>query len=451
MTQTTDTHAGATHSSPRDGLSQLLELRLLRTSGQLLAAHWWQLAIVGLCAYALHAATMELSVLAYRAGALPGLLVFSLVPLVPLLAVVVALLLLRRHIEASGRAALYAAVGSVLIPFLVVYESQGDFRNDLTDFFNGGFNYVADQQAAEGFSGGDTDPTAYDGLVLDTGAPVVLLTVLIAFLFRVAGARVAERESLWRSGRLRVLRGTLRALAGFSEVVWIVIGAAVIRTTLVGLQGWWEQRRIGDSIADWWDSIDVTLPLLRGVWDVVASVVGLVLDGAVTGLVAPAAWLAIGVIVYGRSVTDAVSERDLLAAAEKRRVLTGVATKVDPALVGRAWRRVASPEGRFGALVGGGAMVLRSRYVPLLVFCVVYTIVATGVPYAIWQLAYLVVGDRFEYSDWLAAYGPINALVYVVVLCLTTPLIAAYSDGLLARFGAPSQLRIAGQPSGSSM
>src|SRR5690606_2719287 len=107
---------------PQQGLSELLGLGLLRTAWRLLTAHWWQLLAIATCAYVLHHYLIQAAVRVGRAGAVPGLLVFSLVPLVPLVATVLMLLVLReRHQSSGGLASFIAAIGSVLIPFLVVY------------------------------------------------------------------------------------------------------------------------------------------------------------------------------------------------------------------------------------------------------------------------------------------------------------------------------------------
>lgn len=434
MTQTVEGPA------QREPLSQLLGLGLLRTSWRLFAAHWWQLVAIAACAYVAHDLVMELALLAYRAGALPGLLVFSLVPLVPLIATVLMLLVLRERQDGGGITAFVAAIGSVLIPFLVVYESQGDFLEDLSTFLYGGFQQVADEQAATELSGGQADQTAYDELVIDTGAPLVLAVFAAAFLLRAVGARLAEKESLWQ-GRARRFRVPLRMLIGYSEVVWIVIGASVIKTGLDGLHNWWQGRRLGRSLADWWDGFTASFPSLGAFGEWLVTTLGTLLDGVVSGLVTPLAWLTIGVVVYGLSAAEGISDDEVVGAVSRSSRLGRVTQRVNPAVITLAWRRIADTEGRFGALLGGVAMVLRSRFVPVLVFCLLYTVISTWVPYVIWALARTVF-PRFEYPDWLAAYGPLQALAQIVVLCLTAPLLAAWTDALLTRFGARSQLRL---------
>lgn len=431
--------------------SQLLGLGLLRTSWRLFAAHWWQLVAIAACSYVAHDLVMRLALLAYRSGALPGLLVFSLVPLVPLVATVLMLLVLReRHGARGSGGAVITAIGSVLIPFLVVYESQGDFTDDLSEFLYGGYQEIEDEQLAIGLLGGDRDPAAFDRLALDTG-PLVLAVVVIAFLLRAVGARAAAKESLWEGGRSRRgLRVMLRSLIGYSEVVWIVIGAAVINLTLDGLHDWWLQRRIGRALADRWESVTISFPTFGDVGESVATAVGTVLDGVVTGVVSPLAWLTIGVVIYGLSAAETISDDEVITAVQQQSPLRKVTKRLNPAVVTLAWRRIADTDGRFGALFGGVAMILRSRFAPVLVFCLVYVAATTWLPYLLWDLARTLLRD-FDYTDWLAIYGPLQAVSQILLLCATAPLLAAFADALLIRFGARSQLRLPAQVSGSSM
>jgi hypothetical protein len=428
--------------------SQLLGLGLLRTSWRLFAAHWWQLLAIAACSYVAHELVMRLALLAYRSGALPGLLVFSLVPLVPLLAIVAMLLVLReRQGTRAGPGAVVAAIGSVLIPFLVVYESQGQFTDDLSEFLLGGFNQVQEEQ----FASGAADQAAYDNLVPDGSAPLVIAVVVAAFLLRAVGARAAAKDSLWAGGSgRRGLRAVLRSLVGYAEIVWIVIGVVVINTGVKGLHDWWQRRRIGRSLAEWWESVEISFPTFGALGEWVVTVVGTVLDGVVTGLVAPLAWLTIGVVIYGLSAADGISDDEVVTAMQQRAPLRRVTQKVNPALITAAWHRIADTEGHFGALLGGVAMILRSRFVPVLVFCVVYALVTTWLPFAVWDLVRTIF-PRFSYVDWLATFGPVQALAQILVLCVTAPLLAAFADALLARFGARSQLRLPDQGISSSM
>jgi len=431
-------------SEQREPLPRLLGLGLVRTAWRLLLAHWWQLIAIAACAYVAHHYVMAAAVWMGRHGAVPGLLVFSLVPMVPLLATVLMLLILRRHSRRGGAAAFLTAIGSVIVPFLVVYESQGDLRSDIGDYFNAGF--WDDANSPQGVWG--TGEISTLDRIPEATSPIVLTVVVAAFLLRAIGSRAVGRDRLWESGRAPWLRPTLRFAIGYAEVVWIVLGAVVIKAALSTLNAWWLGSRLGDALLGWWDSVRVSLPSVGALGDWLSAAVGTVLDGVVTGLVTPLAWLAIGVVIYGLSAAEGISEESVVESMQRRQRLSGLTRRVDPAVVTLAWSKIADTDGRFGALLGGAAMILRSRFVPLLTFCAVYTIVATGVPYAVWDLV-RALGSRLDYLDWVAIYTPVSAIASIVGLCLTAPLLAAFADALLMRFGAASQLRL-DQPISSS-
>jgi hypothetical protein len=71
----------------------------------------------------------------------------------------------------------------------------------------------------------------------------------------------------------------------------------------------------------------------------------------------------------------------------------------------------------------------------------VYTAATTWLPYLLWDIPRSLL-TRFDYVDWLALYGPMQAVSQILVLCVTAPLLAAFADALLTRFGAQSQLRL---------
>lgn len=430
--------ATAEVTEQREPLTHLLGLGLLGTAWRLFLAHWWQLVAVASCAWVAHHYLMAAAVWTGRQGAVPGLLVFSLVPMVPLLATVLMLLILRRHTHRGGAAAFVTAIGSVIVPFLVVYESQGDFRQDIGEYFNAGF--WDDTNSAQGVFGTDEIDTL--ARIPEATSPIVLAVVVAAFLLRAIGTRVVERDRLWEHGRAPGwLRPGLRFAIGYAEVVWIVLGVVVVNAVLSGLSTWWQGSRLGDGLMDWWASVRVSLPSIGAFGDWLSAAFGTFLDGVVTGLVTPLAWLAIGVVIYGLSAAEGISEQSVLESVQRRQRLGALTRRVNPAVVTLAWRKIADPEGRFGALLGGAAMILRSRFVPLLTFCAVYTILVAAVPFAVWDLA-RGLGARLDYVDWVALYTPISAVASILGLCLTAPLLAAFADALLQRFGAASQLRL---------
>lgn len=433
-----------TRTSTRTRPSDELGLGLIRTSWRLLRAHFWELVAIGALAYVAHNLAMFAAVWVGKWGPVPGLLVFSLVPMAPLLSIVGMLLVLRRsHRSSGGVAAVIAAIGSVLVPFLVVYEGQGDFIEDIGDYFFLGFREDCGDGVGILFS---CDEGESSDRLAEPTSPLVLAIVAVALLVRAVGSRVAGKEGLWADHpRLRMV---LRVVVGYAEIVWIVLGLTVVRYGLGEMQGWWEQRRLGRALGDWWDGVTLAVPDIGAIGDWLTTAVGTILDAAVTGLVTPLAWLAVGVVIYGMSAAETITQDDIVQSVQRRR-WGGLTQRVHPAVIALAWRRIADPEGRFGALLGAIALILRAGFAPVLVFCILYTVVVTAIPYLVWDLARVVMGT-IEYLDWAALTGPLEAIAQILGWCLAAPLLAAWADALLARFGAQSQLRLPGQGTSNS-
>lgn len=91
-------------------------------------------------------------------------------------------------------------------------------------------------------------------------------------------------------------------------------------------------------------------------------------------------------------------------------------------------------------LVGGIGLMVRSGWAPLAAFCLLY-MALTGVPYLVWG-AFRAVLPTLDVAGWNAWWDPLYRTAEVLTLLLTATLLAAASDRLLARLGAPSALRL---------
>jgi len=353
----------------------------------------------------------------------PGFLALALVPLASLGALVGMLLVVRsREARRSDFWGVIAAAGSVLVPFLVVYESRGDLRTDLIDYARG---TLYEQLGAE---------TIVSGLP-QIASWLVLGIVAAALVVRALGSRLVDHDG-W--GTLEGPgRGSLRIVLGYAEVVWMTLGAWVLTGALNGLSGWWSDRAVAQGLATYWAQVRESLPSLGAVGDWVLGAVPLVTDAVVTGLVVPISVLTIAVIVYGLQVADTVTPDEVVAAVRRGR-WTGLTGRVADAPLRQAWRRLSDTEGRFGALIGGLALVLRSAFAPVLVYCLLFTLVAQ-LDVVVWRLVRLVLGWRPELV-WEGLYAPLNGVAELLTLVLTVALTAVFADRLLTRFGAANQV-----------
>ncbi|MGC0249855.1 hypothetical protein [Pseudactinotalea sp. Z1748] len=423
----------ADRSAPHTRATVLLGFDLLRNTGALLRHHWLPLTLIALAAHLAQHYLMELVILIARAGAVPGLLALSLVPFVPMLAVVGMLLVLRRRSgHASPLADLMAAVAAVLVPFLVVYQSGGGLEDDMRAYVSRGF---------------DDDVGRTEDLAdLDTVSrlPVaesvtVLLVVFTAVLVRVTGIRLVRTRTLWRSNKDRRRMG-LQVVVGYAEIVWIVLGAYVVTYVASEFRAWWSGRQVAQWLRDIGGWIEGFWPAFGLVAPAALEWTQLVLAGAVTAILVPVSWLAIGVIVYGVQATDVVGVQDLIRLRRTSAAFARVAARVGMAPIVRAWKLLGAADGRFTALIGATAMILKAGWTPVLTFCLAYVSISQ-LHYLVWGVAGRV-APPLDGAQWRSLSAPIAMLNDTLVLILSTALLAASADALLTKFGAPSWLRL---------
>lgn len=401
---------------------------LVRASGRLIARHWLPLLALAVGALAANAVLAQLAVVAGRAGAVPGFLVLALVPLSGLVALVGMLLVLRSR--QSGRSDVWgvvAAVGSVLIPYLVVYQSRGDLRADLIEYVNAGL--IDDGYSAVEFQ-----------RLPQIGSWLVLGIVLAAVLVRSLGSRWLQRTHGDNPDDPR--RGLLRVVVGYSEAVWVTLGVWVVTGVAAILGIWWASRSVSQQLFAFWAQVRIDLPSLGALGDWFTSAIPVITDAVVTGVVVPLSMLTIAVIVYGLQVADTLSADDVVRAASRGRA-GALTRRVGEARLRQAWAAFTETSGRFGALTGGVLLVLRSAFAPVLAYCVLFTLIAQldGV---VWWLARTILGYRSELV-WQAWYDPLNGIAQVVTLVLTVAVTAVFADRLLTRFGAAGQLKTGGR------
>jgi hypothetical protein len=89
--------------------------------------------------------------------------------------------------------------------------------------------------------------------------------------------------------------------------------------------------------------------------------------------------------------------------------------------------------------VGALGMLWRSRWSAVLLFCVAFALLTLG-EQVVYTAAQAVVGQPGIVA-WRALVGPLEIVATVVVQVLTTVLLAAAADALLASLGLPSALR----------
>lgn len=406
--------------------------QLVRATAGLLAQHWLPLLAIAAASLLAHELLAQLAVVAGRAGAVPGFLALALVPLANLVALVGMLLVVRsREARRSDIWGVVAAVGAVLVPFLVVYESRGDLRTDLLAYVNAGIweDIGSGQEFAR---------------LPQIASWLVLGIVVAAVLVRAVGGRLAHSTRLGSPDDPR--RGLLHVLVGYAEAVWVTLGAWVLAGVLGGIGAWWASRTLAKAIFGGWAAVRENLPSLGAIGDWFLGLLPVLADAAVTGLVVPLSMLTIAVIVYGLQVVATVGADDVVRAARRGR-WNGLVDRVGDARLRQAWGRLSDPAGRFGVLVGGLGLVIRSGFSPVLAYCVLFTLIAQ-LDVVLWWFVRLALGWRTELV-WEALYVPIDGVAQMLTLVLSVTLTAVFADRLLVRFGAVGQLRSGARQKGS--
>ncbi|SDU71852.1 hypothetical protein [Jiangella alkaliphila] len=359
--------------------------------------------------------TLDAAVWAGRHSAVLGLLVLALVPLGAMLVTVAMLLVMRPSTVPPGRRVrtVFAVLGSLIVPFLVVYEHYGTFAEDQRQYYNQAAHDAAELAAATG-EVTDRVPAGASAAVLGTALGALALR-------SVAGRLSRGRPRT--SGR----RTVLQVLAGYCDVVWIVLGVFVV--TLATREGreWWSGRVVTDRLERWWTELTDRFELLDRLAAGLVPTTDLLVAGVFTGLVVPISWLAFGTIVYGTQPAEAV-------APVAGRVSVRLSARVGEQNLARAWRAGLDGERRFGPLAAGLAMIWRSGWSSALLFCLAYVVVGLS-GQLVWGVARLAVGPA-PVLDWTALAGPLDAVATMLVQVLSAALLAAAADALVRQLPA---------------
>lgn len=345
-----------------------------------------------------------------------ALLVLLLAPMCFLTALVLMLRVVRPSLQLaaapdSAPSPVLAHLGSVLIPFIGIYDWEGQLLADIRDY-----NVrVLDQNiedtfvnAAEAFeSGTDVDLPA-DPAWVPTEFSVTLAGVaLFAFALRA----VMSRWSLPERHRWLGLPGA------YLELVWLSIGLVVVlRGTQNSVLDWASSRQLVDSLSSVWEELTS--------WGVFAVLGWFVeqLGNADTSIALPIFWLVVGAIVLGHRRTlvpqaapEVIRRRQAYERAQARwhsvpsalRLVTVAGTQ--------------SLQERFVPLGQSLRLLIRGGIAPMLLFCLVFTAVKT-LAYWLWELQRLLIGPQDPDSVWYPLQWPLStlnqAIGYVVLICL---------------------------------
>jgi len=387
---------------------------VVATAGRLLLRHWPALLTLALLAGAVRNGTVWAATRLSDVHGQLGQLVLLLAPLGFLVPIVVMLSICRRSLPAlqaaeatdnlaptEGRQLRLVDVAvSLLVPFLVVYESLGLLEADLLRFRNAA--------AADNFI-----RVFGNGEVGDTSSRLAIYPVHVALLL-VLGAWVLR----WALGRLeRRTHVVALAFAGaFVELYYTVQLASQIVVLRVHGEPWLRERQAARWVEDAYDAVVDALGPLGSAFGRIADWVQQGVGSLDAVVVVPVGWMAFAAVVLGyRLATDEPAAGEDAAATGRR-----------PGLLRSFLRDVKE---RWSALFDGLRLLLVAGLTPMLVLSLLFLLVL-GLPALVHPAVAAVVGPQ-EFSTWLAVNPYEIAGGFALSMMLTAPLLAAAVDYLV--------------------
>lgn len=379
------------------------------TAGRLLLRHWPALLCLALLgAAARNAALWAAVVVSDHQGQLAQLLLMLapvgyLLPIIGMLAVCRRSLPTLQRVDAledvtvteGRRLRLVDVAVSVLIPFLVVYQSYGLLDQDIARFRN--------TAAAEEYFGSisflkDIDTDFQDRLGIYP-VPIAVAIVVVAAGLRFLLGRVE-----------RVLHVVGIAFVGALVELYYTsqLAAQVVVLRVNGME-WVRDRRAAQWLESAYDAVVDALGPVAGAFRWLAHGVEAIAGSLDVVVVAPLGWLAFAAVVLGFQLAGVPEE------AERPRGL---------------WRGfLADLRERYSALVQGLRLIWTAGLWPMLVFLLAF-ITVVNLPVLVLDLTRVLIGPQ-EFSTSVTLSPAEIAVSYAVSLTLTAPLLAAAVDWLV--------------------
>ena len=370
----------------------------LGVTGKLLWRHWPALFAIAFFAIGIRYFVRRGAVLASAVHPLLGLAVLMLVPVVLLASYVLMLRVMRGSLRSASAdppgGSILDHLGSVLLPFLAVYASQGFLDEDIADYqyevrldaLQARFINIFDPEHGVGAARG------LDAARLDTGVSLALAgVVIVAFALRLLLGR-------WQFLRRRKWLGIVGA---YVEAVWIMLVIIRIRHLPSDAWDWASDRKASHWVQDSKDTVVDHLGAIgRPVNGAISYIWGL-LASTETVILVPLAWLTVGAVVYGRRFTH-----ELATSAAPRRARP---SRLPKPVTWLTLRVVAEMRERFGPLLGGIQLLARASMRPLLLFCLAFVLLSQvtsdhgplgGAGHWMWELERLVIGPQDQGTVW---------------------------------------------------
>lgn len=304
-----------------------------------------------------------------------------------------------------------ALLASTLIPFFAVYAAQGYLREDVRQFLNATTADELYNNADFWFGTGS----------LNFGRTAIAEgwwfwgSVAVAFALRwlIDRLELPKRSTGWGW------------LAAYVEITWVSLFATAALNKVGEWTDWLKNRQAAVATQRRYEE---ATDLLGGPGHVIDSVVNFfwgAIGQADKIIIVPMAWLTVGAVVYGRSLSQARKAQQ----SERAKVWSARAEKV-PSPIRRVGKEVFSgPISRFNGLAGAVRTFARAGLAPMLLFCLVFVLAKQAEVGVSWVLRELIGPHDPKFMSYISGYvGLVRRGVYTVLM---VALLAAAIDRIL--------------------
>lgn len=368
---------------------------LLATAARLWWRHWPVLFALALFGMAAKQWLRQAGVRVSEFDATLGLLVFLTGPLVMGACLILMLMVVRgsSSTEPTGRATVadhLRQLTSLLIPFLGIYAALGMLRSDFSRYFYD--VYVAEVLANPEIF---TNPERVD---VATRLPFYSrLSLIVALVVVVVLRWLVPR---WQRSRAWLI---IALISAYLELLWL---GSLARQ--LGLGGeWLRDRQVYAWLAAAWRRLaDGAGPA----HDVVMWI-GTQLSNAETVLLAPVAWLLLGLVIARRAADPSLDPQS---------------DAPPPPWVARLPRPLrwlingirADLRTRFGPLTNAVRLIVRVGLVPMALLCLLVPALLAGIRW-LWEIERLIIGPQDLWSRWAPLsywLSPLNRTIAIVAV-----------------------------------
>ena len=382
---------------------------VLLTAARILWRLWPALLTIALLGAAVRSAALWAAVRISDVQGQLGLVVLLLAPLGYLTAMVWMLKLCRREVPGLAaeveeqteiapterrRLKLVDVAVSVLVPFMLAYESYGLLATDLERFRNAAA--FAEFQSIDFFGDNDLD---FGGRLGIYPLQIALMIVAVAWVVRWALGQVERR--------VHVL--AIAFVGAFVELFYTHQLAGQIVVIRLRGEEWVRDRVAWGWLQDAYAWIVDALGPVAGAFTWTLDAVGTLTGSLDAVVLLPIAWLTFGAVVLGYTLLDTSEPR-----VEKRGFLHSL------------WRDVRE---RWASLAGGLKLLTTAGLAPMLVFSLVF-LLAIRIPPLLTEVVRVLIGPQ-EFSLAYAISPAIVGLGFALSMAVTAPLLAAAIDWLV--------------------